>query len=803
MCDRLKSWSLSCSTAFRHRAKAASRLPQASAIWPGRPRCAPHRPAVRRAGHDDPERALPLPDQLGAEGSALRWLHRAEAIASWSDGDAGDRSRRERPDRADPLSSRRFPASASAALAAAQDRVARARTVSRPRVAVRTPRPNDRRRAASSAGGQNARSEAGVGWVGTCKSIQAPGRPSGASQSSSSSRRRSRRWRRRRRSASRSRASRESARRACSPSCGACRGAGLPRARRLGDGVRARPAVQRLGRRPRRLRRLAGARPGQDLGRRGGRRARRGAARRCGPAGDATASVADERYRTHRAVRRLLELLAADRPLVLGARRPALERRRVDRAARQRCCGAARMPPSCWRWRFGRGRRRRVCLPRWRLPSVRRIALEQLSEAQATLAAGRARSADRRRRSTGTAAATPSTSSSSRAAGDDGDARAAPNGAAASTRPACRRRSRRRSPRSSHRSPSTERDAARGGGGGRRAVRARSRGDDRRAVRCRGAHRARCACSRVISCARQRCRAASSSAIRSCAGRSTSRLRAAGGLRRTRGLRPSWPREAPPPASAPTTSSSRPSRGTRRRSSCCSRRVRRRRRALLPWRRVGSRRRCDCSARPMRERQVDVRVALASALRAVGELEQCRATLLEAIDLLPAGAAERRVELTALCAAVEHWLGRHEDAHQRLMRAWDDLPDRSTAAAAVLQIELAVDGLYELDFEQTAEMGRARFGDRASSGRSRADRSGRVGVLPGRDRRRANRRRARVARRGAGRGRPAHGRGAGAAPRGSLLPRLGRDVPRAVRRTRSLASSAGSRSRARPATGAC
>ena len=28
--------------------------------------------------------ALPLSDQLGAEGSALRWIERAEAIASWS-----------------------------------------------------------------------------------------------------------------------------------------------------------------------------------------------------------------------------------------------------------------------------------------------------------------------------------------------------------------------------------------------------------------------------------------------------------------------------------------------------------------------------------------------------------------------------------------------------------------------------------------------------------------------------------------------------------------------------------------------
>jgi DNA-binding NarL/FixJ family response regulator len=105
------------------------------------------------------------------------------------------------------------------------------------------------------------------------------------------------------------------------------------------------------------------------------------------------------------------------------------------------------------------------------------------------------------------------------------------------------------------------------------------------------------------------------------------------------------------------------------------------------------------------ERQIDVRVALASSLRAVGELDRCRAALLEAHDLLPAEAVTRRVELTAQCAAVEHWLGHHEEAHRRLSRAWEELPDRSTVEAAALEIELAVDGLYELDFSQAVEMG--------------------------------------------------------------------------------------------------
>ncbi len=56
---------------------------------------------------------------------------------------------------------------------------------------------------------------------------------------------------------------------------------------------------------------------------------------------------------------------------------------------------------------------------------------------------------------------------------------------------------------------------------------------------------------------------------------------------------------------------------------------------------------------------------------------------------------------------MEHWLGRHAEAHRRLVRAWDDLSDHESAEAAIVQIELAVDGMYELDFEQTLTNGRA------------------------------------------------------------------------------------------------
>jgi DNA-binding CsgD family transcriptional regulator len=107
------------------------------------------------------------------------------------------------------------------------------------------------------------------------------------------------------------------------------------------------------------------------------------------------------------------------------------------------------------------------------------------------------------------------------------------------------------------------------------------------------------------------------------------------------------------------------------------------------------------------ERQVDVRVALANALRATGDLERCRSALLEAIDLLPPDAVTRRIELTTLCAGVEHWRGLHEDAHRRLLRAWEDLPEGETPAAAALQIELGIDGLFALDIEQSLSMGAA------------------------------------------------------------------------------------------------
>jgi predicted ATPase len=62
----------------------------------------------------------------------------------------------------------------------------------------------------------------------------------------------------------------------------------------------------------------------------------------------------------------------------------------------------------------------------------------------------------------------------------------------------------------------------------------------------------------------------------------------------------------------------------------------------------------------------DVLVRLAEVTRSVGDLERCRESLLEAMPLVPAADAATRLRLTSACAACENFLGRHDDARRRL-----------------------------------------------------------------------------------------------------------------------------------------
>ena len=74
-------------------------------------------------------------------------------------------------------------------------------------------------------------------------------------------------------------------------------------------------------------------------------------------------SVADERYRTHRAVRKLS---SCSRPIDLWFCCSMICTGAMERRSSfwDRSFGVDQTPMSCWRWRFGRRRRRRVCLLR-------------------------------------------------------------------------------------------------------------------------------------------------------------------------------------------------------------------------------------------------------------------------------------------------------------------------------------------------------------------------------------------------------------------------------------------------------
>ncbi len=113
----------------------------------------------------------------------------------------------------------------------------------------------------------------------------------------------------------------------------------------------------------------------------------------------------------------------------------------------------------------------------------------------------------------------------------------------------------------------------------------------------------------------------------------------------------------------------------------------------------------DAERRPDATERTELLSALATALAAVGRLAESREALLELLDLVPADDARMRVRLTAECASVEHLLGLHQVAHGRLATALDEVPDRSSREAVALMIELALDRFYGMEYAQMQHVG--------------------------------------------------------------------------------------------------
>lgn len=87
-------------------------------------------------------------------------------------------------------------------------------------------------------------------------------------------------------------------------------------------------------------------------------------------------------------------------------------------------------------------------------------------------------------------------------------------------------------------------------------------------------------------------------------------------------------------------------------------------------------------------RRLELMSQRAMALGLAGRFDDAHELLEQMLERLPPD-APLRMALTVFCANMENWVGRYEDAHQRLVRAQQTLGDAGSAEAATLTLELA------------------------------------------------------------------------------------------------------------------
>jgi len=119
------------------------------------------------------------------------------------------------------------------------------------------------------------------------------------------------------------------------------------------------------------------------------------------------------------------------------------------------------------------------------------------------------------------------------------------------------------------------------------------------------------------------------------------------------------------------------------------------------------------------DRRADLLAAMAGALTAAGRLAQSRAALKEAVGLLPADRVARRIELVRASALTALFLGAYEDARSSLLAALADAPP---AQRPLLLLSLSSVAFFQVDAPAVLE-----WADRAASelgaGASEAERA--------------------------------------------------------------------------------
>ena len=99
------------------------------------------------------------------------------------------------------------------------------------------------------------------------------------------------------------------------------------------------------------------------------------------------------------------------------------------------------------------------------------------------------------------------------------------------------------------------------------------------------------------------------------------------------------------------------------------------------------------------EDRIELLLARADAFAAAGRFANGHEALLEAMAIVPERSSTRRTTLTTACARVERYLGRYEQANSRLVGALRLLPEPPSVESVELRIELTLNEFYRSRYE--------------------------------------------------------------------------------------------------------
>ena len=97
--------------------------------------------------------------------------------------------------------------------------------------------------------------------------------------------------------------------------------------------------------------------------------------------------------------------------------------------------------------------------------------------------------------------------------------------------------------------------------------------------------------------------------------------------------------------------------------------------------------------------RIELLLARAGALAAAGHFTDSHEALLEAVAIVPPQPTELRITVETWCAGVERFLGKYEQAHTRLLRALHAIPEATSTQSAELLIELTLNEFYRSRYE--------------------------------------------------------------------------------------------------------